>query len=182
MFQTIYGFNVEQTGYVSTATWGSGYAPNVTANDWYTTARRHFSHRQQEARLHFVCVAALCLPIGMFIFAWTASPTIHWMVPIIGLSVFMSGVMIIFQVTFLYLADCYNTYASSAQAGQSLCRNLMALVFPLISQQMFATLTYKWALTLFAIIALVMAPTPFVCPVPLSLLLFPRLAGLDGVN
>ncbi|KAF8552147.1 hypothetical protein OG21DRAFT_1523982 [Imleria badia] len=69
----------------------------------------------------------------------------------------------VFQlVTFLYLADCYSAYASSAQAGQILFRNLMALVFPLLTQQMFATLTYKWAFTLFAILALIMAPTPFI--------------------
>lgn len=99
------------------------------------------------------------------------------------LKVFMSGVMVIFQMTFL---------SSSAQAGQSLFRtsstrsplptvlsfaltgffvgNSMALVFPLFTQQMFATLTYKWAFTFFAILSLVMAPTPFVRPRPLFLL------------
>ena len=61
------------------------------------------------------------------------------------LKVFMSGVMVILQVTFLYLADwyvrldlariaslqltstSYNTYASSAQAGQSLFRTSSTL-------------------------------------------------------
>ncbi|KAG6379526.1 major facilitator superfamily domain-containing protein [Boletus reticuloceps] len=162
IFQTTYGFNVQQTGYVYiTLCIGAtiGFFANLYQDKLY---RRHFARKEQEARLYLVCVAALCLPIGMFIFAWTASPKIHWIAPIVGLSVFMSGVMVIFQVTFLYLADCYNTYASSAQAGQSLFRNSMALVFPLFTQQMFVTLTYKWALTLFAILALVMAPTPFV--------------------
>ncbi|KAN0085682.1 Major facilitator superfamily domain containing protein [Tylopilus felleus] len=162
MFQTIYGFNVQQAGYVyiSTSIGATiGFFANIYHEELY---RRHFKRRQQEARLYIVCVAALCLPIGMFIFAWTASPRIHWIVPIVGLSVFMSGVMVIFQVTLLYLADCYDTYASSAQAGQSLSRNMMALAFPLFTHKMFATMTYKWALTLFAILALVMAPTPFV--------------------
>ncbi|KAH0834693.1 major facilitator superfamily domain-containing protein [Lanmaoa asiatica] len=166
MFETIYGFDVQQTGYVyitQTLQVGvSGCVPRMAEDDVYTITRRHFAQKKQEARLYLVRVAALCLPIGMFIFAWTASPKIHWMVPIGGLTVFMSGVMVIFQVSFLYLADCYNTYASSAQAGQSLFRNTMAFVFPLCTQQMFATLTYKWALTLFAILALIMAPTPFV--------------------
>ena len=44
--------------------------------------------------------------------------------------------------------------------------NTMALVFPLFTQQLFATLTYKWALTLFGVLALLMAPTPFVRPSP----------------
>jgi len=38
----------------------------------------------------------------------------------------------------------------------------MAMVFPLITQQMFAGMTYKWALTLWALVSAVMAPTPWV--------------------
>ncbi|KAG2058300.1 hypothetical protein BDR06DRAFT_950778 [Suillus hirtellus] len=56
----------------------------------------------------------------------------------------ISGVFVIFQVSILYVADCYGPYASSAQAGQSLARNLMGLMFPLFTQQMFASMTYKW--------------------------------------
>ena len=62
----------------------------------------------------------------------------------------------------------------------------MALVFPLFTQKMFAALTYKWALTLFAVLALVMAPTPFVRPSPISisiyLPLFPPLAFVIGAD
>ncbi|KIJ15136.1 hypothetical protein PAXINDRAFT_99665 [Paxillus involutus ATCC 200175] len=79
---------------------------------------------------------------------------------------FMAGVMIISHVAFLYLADCYNIYASSAQAGQSLFRfgsgNTMALVFPLLAPQTFTALTYRWGLTLVRVLVFLMAPTPFV--------------------
>ncbi|KAF9237707.1 major facilitator superfamily domain-containing protein [Melanogaster broomeanus] len=162
MFVTVYGFDIRQTGFVyATLSVGAciGFLANIYQDKLY---RMYYTRKQQEARLYAACVAALCLPVGMLIFAWTASPKIHWIAPIIGLTVFMSGVMVIFQVAFLYLADCYNTYASSAQAGQTLFRNVMALVFPLFTTQMFATLSYKWGLTLFAILAFVMAPTPFV--------------------
>ncbi|KAF9226215.1 MFS general substrate transporter [Gyrodon lividus] len=162
MFETVYGFDVRQTGFVY-ATLSVGAFIGLVANMYQDKLyRMHYASKKQEARLYLACVAALCLPVGMLIVAWTASPKIHWMAPVVGLTVFMSGVMIIFQVAFLYLADCYNTYASSAQAGQSLFRNSMALVFPLFTSQMFATLTYKWGLTLFALLAVVMAPTPFV--------------------
>ncbi|KAH7882287.1 MFS general substrate transporter [Phlebopus sp. FC_14] len=162
MFESVYGFNVKQTGFVYSALIVGaiiGWFANLYQDKLYTL---HYPRKQQEARLYLPCVAAVSLPIGMLIFAWTASPSIHWIAPTIGLTIFMAGVMIILQVAFLYLADCYNTYASSAQAGQSLFRNVMALVFPLFSGQMFATLTYKWGLTLFAILAILMAPTPFV--------------------
>jgi hypothetical protein len=80
----------------------------------------------QEARLYMACVAAVVLPVSMFIYAWTASPNIPWIVPLIGLTVchrlvisynvqvpdsysqaFTSGLFLIYQVSFLYLADWY---------------------------------------------------------------------------
>ncbi|KAG2340276.1 MFS general substrate transporter [Suillus weaverae] len=127
-----------------------------------TLYRKYFLVKGQEARLYMPCVAAAVLPVSMFIYAWTASPNIPWIVPLIGLTAFMSSTSVIYQVSFLYLADCYGPYASSAQAGQSLARNVMALVFPLFTQQMFAGMTYKWGLTLWALLSVVMAPTPWV--------------------
>lgn len=124
--------------------------------------RRRYAHKKQEARLYFACIAAILLPIGTFVVAWTSTPSIPWIVPVMGLTVFMTGTAVILQVGFLYLADCYNTYASSAHAGQNLFRNLLAFVFPLFSPRMFASLGYKWGLTLFGILAVLMAPTPFV--------------------
>ena len=38
------------------------------------------------------------------------------------------------------------------------------MAFPLFTQQMFATLTYHWANTMFGLLALVMSPVPFVRP------------------
>lgn len=39
----------------------------------------------------------------------------------------------------------------------------MGMAFPLFTQQMFAGMTYKWGLTLWALLSLVMAPLPWVC-------------------
>jgi hypothetical protein len=83
--------------------------------------RKHFLRKRQEARLYLPCVAALLVPIGIFIYAWTARPEVHWIAPAIGLTVcpahfhhssrltflkiFMSGGFVIYMVVFLYLAD-----------------------------------------------------------------------------
>ncbi|KAH7885759.1 MFS general substrate transporter [Phlebopus sp. FC_14] len=159
-FQSIYGFGIGETGLVFvTLVLGSiiGFLANMCQEKLY---HEHYARKKQEARLYLVCFTALFLPIGMFIYAWTASPAIPWIVPVIGLLIFMTGVYVIYQTVFLYLADCYGAYASSALAGQSLARNIAAVAFPLFTEQMFARLTYKWALTLFGFVALVMAPIP----------------------
>jgi hypothetical protein len=56
----------------------------------------------------------------------------------------------------------YGSYASSAVAGQSTFRNLVATVFPLFTTQYFAALGYQWGNTIFALIALAMMPIPAV--------------------
>jgi hypothetical protein len=40
--------------------------------------------------------------------------------------------------------------------------NLAATAFPLFTEQMFEALTYKWANTLFALVAVLLLPIPFV--------------------
>ncbi|OAX39681.1 MFS general substrate transporter [Rhizopogon vinicolor AM-OR11-026] len=168
-FQSVYNFNVSETGLVFLTQRKAlllhtvGAILGLMANMYQETLyRKHFATKGQEARLYIACAAAIVMPVSMFIFAWTASPHIHWIFPLIGLTAFMSSVFVVYQVSFLYLADCYGTYASSALAGLSLARNMMALIFPLFSQQMFAGMTYKWGLTLWASLSAVMGPIPWI--------------------
>jgi hypothetical protein len=77
-----------------------------------------------EARLYFACVEAFLLPIGLFWFGWSVRPTIHWIVPSLGIGCAIVGIFSIYLATFNYLADAYKEYASSAIAAQSFCMSL----------------------------------------------------------
>jgi len=124
--------------------------------------QKNFPKRGPEARLYWACAAGVTFPIGMLIYAWCSYPQVPWIALVIGLVIFMWAAFTIYLAVFTYLADCYGPFASSASAGQSLLRNLMGMAFPLFTQQMFAALTYKWANTIFACIAILMIPIPFV--------------------
>ncbi|OJA21197.1 hypothetical protein AZE42_01355 [Rhizopogon vesiculosus] len=143
-FKQVYGFGVGETGAV------------------YVTMMRHFQHKGREARLYTACAASVLFPTGMVIVSLTARADILWIVPLIGLTLFWASVFVIYQSVFVYLADCYGPYASSALAGQSLCRNILATIFPLFTTQMFDVMTYKWADMLVAMIAVAMIPIPYV--------------------
>ncbi|KAG2039238.1 major facilitator superfamily domain-containing protein [Suillus americanus] len=117
-FQSVYNFSVRDTGFVLLCQRKVIILHTCSASDLLPQqCRRH--HRffgehvsgnlvpGQEARLYMPCIAAVVLPVSMFIYAWTASPNIPWIVPLIGLTAFMSGVFVIYQVSFLYLADWY---------------------------------------------------------------------------
>lgn len=53
--------------------------------------------------------------IGLFMFAWTARSSIHWIVPTIGITLYAGSVFIIMQCMFLYIPLSYPQY------GQPFC-------------------------------------------------------------
>jgi hypothetical protein len=65
----------------------TGKKVDTRHSSWLMLFRKYFPRKAQEARLYMACVAAIVLPVSMFIYAWTASPNIPWIVPLIALTV-----------------------------------------------------------------------------------------------
>ncbi|KAL0940298.1 MFS multidrug transporter [Colletotrichum truncatum] len=115
-----------------------------------------------ERRLYFSCVESILLPIGLFVLGWTAREQVHWIVPAIGLGISTLGVFSIYLAVFNYLADSYRSYASSALAAQSFCRNFIGGIFPLVTLQMYTNLGYGPASSLLGGIGLLLTAGPWV--------------------
>ncbi|CAK9781173.1 unnamed protein product [Cutaneotrichosporon oleaginosum] len=114
-----------------------------------------------EARLPGCAVGATALPIGLFVFAWTCTPNVHWIVPIIASVPFGLGFQLIFTGMQLFLIDAYQLYAASALASSAVLRALAGAVFPLFTEKMYTRLGVNWAGTLVAFLSLACAPMPF---------------------
>jgi len=116
-----------------------------------------------EARLGLAYLGAIVSPISLFLFAWTAPfPHVHWIVPCIAEFLFSSSMMLIFTGFVPYLIDCYQMTAASALAAGLASRALVGSVFPLFTLQMYHGLTVQGATSLFAGVACLLAPIPFV--------------------
>jgi hypothetical protein len=102
--------------------------------------RGHFPASSPESRLYFTCLTSTLLPIGLFIFGFTARPDTHWIAPAIGLTLATMGILLIYLAVFNYFADTYHKYASSALAAQSFCRNILGGAFPLVTGPLFLNL------------------------------------------
>jgi hypothetical protein len=85
-----------------------------------------------EARLPLAMIGAVSLPIGMFWFAWTNYPSIHWIVCIIASAPFGFVMVLVFLSAVNYLIDSYTIYAASVLAANSVLRSLFGAAFPLI--------------------------------------------------
>ena len=72
--------------------------------------------------------ASLVAPIGLFLFAWTGfnAPKIHWIVPTIGVVIYVAALLILMQCLFLYIPLSYPKYAASLFAGNGFFRSCVA--------------------------------------------------------
>lgn len=139
----------------------------------FLSAKRREFLSTPEGRLYFSCIQSVLLPVGLFWFGWvsrdhsshlvnifnvqrhlltlhpppqqTLFPSIHWIVPTLGLGCATMGILSIYLAVFNYLADIYHRYASSALAAQSFCRNMMAGAFPVFTAAMFRKMTFQGA-------------------------------------
>jgi multidrug resistance protein len=96
-------------------------------------AERAGGNAPPEARLPPSMVGAIALPIGLFWFAWTNYPSIHWSVSIIGTAPFGFGMVLVFLSIMNYLIDAYVIYAASVLAANSVLRSLFGTAFPLFT-------------------------------------------------
>ncbi|PWY75898.1 synaptic vesicle transporter [Aspergillus eucalypticola CBS 122712] len=115
-----------------------------------------------EEHLPPACFGALCLPISLFWFGWTANfASIHWIVPIIASALFAIGGYLIFNSIFCYEAQAYPRYAASVLAGNDFLRSSFGGGFPLFATQMFHNLGVGWACTLLGCLTVLFVPYPF---------------------
>ncbi|KAL8287493.1 hypothetical protein RQP46_003351 [Phenoliferia psychrophenolica] len=114
-----------------------------------------------EARFYSSLFGIWLLPIGLFLAAWTSFASINFMAPIIGFTLFGIGFFMIITGILNYIVDSYGHYAASALGAVVMIRNLIACVFPLFSDQMFAKLGNQWATTLVAFLSCFLVPIPY---------------------
>ncbi|KAL2823344.1 major facilitator superfamily domain-containing protein [Aspergillus cavernicola] len=114
-----------------------------------------------EARLPPCIVASVAIPIGLFWFAWTNYPTIHWMACIAAGVPFGFGMVLVFLSIMSYLIDTYTIFAASVLAANSVMRSIFGAVFPLFTTYMYNDLGIHWASSIPAFLALACVPFPF---------------------
>lgn len=118
-----------------------------------------------EVFLPVAIAGSLLMPIGIFIFGWSANPQHHWMGPIMGAAVFCTGAFLVFQTLFNYMAMSFPRYMASVFAGNDLFRSVIAGCFPLFGSALFNNLAIKkfpvaWGSSVLGFISLGMVAIP----------------------
>ncbi|KAL6692409.1 MFS general substrate transporter [Trichoderma pleuroticola] len=141
VFSVMHGFNLGQTGLTFLSCLVGviiGLAAYFAYLQFYMVPdniKRGF--REQEHRLVPAIIGSFLLPIGLFIFAWTANPSIHWVIPLIG-------------SLFIYIPLSYPKYAASLFARNSIWRSGIAGGAVVFSRPLFINLGVDKGVTVFA--------------------------------
>ncbi|PMD15579.1 MFS multidrug transporter-like protein [Hyaloscypha hepaticicola] len=173
VFESVYGFNVEQTGLVFLAI-GIGCVlavPTVILCDIYLYQPRFRASKAAgkagvvapEYRLYPAMMGSVGLPLGLFWFAWTAKREISWASPVVAAIPFAWGNLSIFVAAANYLIDTYQAQnGASALAANGLLRYILGSIFPLFTLQMYKGLGIGWATSLLGFVTVVLMPVPWV--------------------
>ncbi|KAK0489256.1 major facilitator superfamily domain-containing protein [Armillaria novae-zelandiae] len=87
-----------------------------------------------EIRLEIGLMASIFIPTSVLIFGFASKESIHWIVPVIGASLYLPGIYLCFQSILTYITSAYPAYAASVLAGNDLFRSSIASVFPLFGR------------------------------------------------
>ncbi|KAI0177515.1 major facilitator superfamily transporter [Pestalotiopsis sp. NC0098] len=114
-----------------------------------------------EYRVPMMVPGAVLVPVGLFIYGWTAEYKTHWIGPNIGAALFAAGTIIGFQCVQTYLVDTYTRYAASAVGAATVLRSLAGFGFPLFASSLYDRLGLGWGNSLLAFLAIAIGlPSP----------------------
>ncbi|KAK7956135.1 MFS general substrate transporter [Apiospora aurea] len=114
-----------------------------------------------EYRVPMMVPGAILIPVGLFIYGWTAEYKTHWIGPNIGACLFCIGTIIGFQCVQGFLVDTYTRYAASAVGAATVMRSLAGFGFPLFASDLYDRLGLGWGNSLLAFLGIVIGwPSP----------------------
>ncbi|KAK8024482.1 MFS general substrate transporter [Apiospora rasikravindrae] len=151
VFRGNYGFNLWQLGLAFLGLFvgmllGAACTPIVQWNYTRLVKRKEaetgeIGGSEPEFRLPPAVVGSVLVPIGLFMFAWTCFPNVHWIVPIVGSGIFGMGCLLVFTGIFTFQVEAYPLYAASALAANTFLRCIFGAAFPLFGIQMYRSAT-----------------------------------------
>ena len=115
-----------------------------------------------EYRLEQALWASPIFAVSFFWFGWSSYPSVSYWGPLTAGGGLGFATIWIFLALFNYIIDAYLFVAASALAANTVVRSVFGASFPLFATQMFESLNPRWASTLLGLVAVVLAPLPFV--------------------
>lgn len=100
VFREVYGFTIGETGAIYTSLILGTCAATVIG--YYTNKLylKNVDTMGPEARMYTGMVGGILFPLGCWIWAWSTFPSVHWIVPTIGLGILFAGMFLLYLTVF----------------------------------------------------------------------------------
>jgi DHA1 family multidrug resistance protein-like MFS transporter len=125
-----YGFTIGQLGLVFLSIFVACFIAGSAYCIYISRVAKHRLHKGRTAvyedSLRPALVASFLLPAGLFMFGWTTDGTTHWIVGVIGITIYCMGTFTILQCLSVYLPKIYPEYSASLFAANDISRSIMA--------------------------------------------------------
>lgn len=109
-------------------------------------------------RLPLMIPAAICVPVGFFIYGWTTAAHVQWIVPLIGTALVGFSMILTMLPTQNYLIDIYDIYGASAVAVSVIMSAVFGALLPLVGPPLYSQLGLGWGNSVLAFIAIAFSP------------------------
>ena len=165
VFESTYGFTQGEAGLAYLGL-SLGMVVGVLlcalSSDWWLKrqAALHDGQMKPEYRLPPMVLGGLLIPVGLFIYGWTARPEIFYLVPMLGTAALGFGFFVTSIPLNAYLVDAYRLHAASAIAATIVLRCIVGALLPLAGPTLYASLGYGWGNSLLGFVALLFVPVP----------------------
>ncbi|KAJ5792559.1 bicyclomycin resistance protein [Penicillium pulvis] len=122
--------------------------------------RRKAGDSIPEDRLPLMILGTALLPVGLFLYGWTAHFHIQWSVPLIGTGIVGFSMLLTKLPTDNYLVDAFAPQGTSASilSADATLKALFGAVFPLLGPSLYRNLGLGWGNSLLAFIGLAFLP------------------------
>lgn len=129
VYPELYGFTTGQLGLVFLCIFAACVVGGAVYSVYIHRTSKTGAHNH--SAIHEICLrpalfASILPPIGLFIFGWTSDGNTHWIVSILGITIYATGTFIVLQCLGVYLPRIYPAYSASLFAANDLCRSLVA--------------------------------------------------------
>ncbi|MCJ1391882.1 hypothetical protein MMC18_004749 [Xylographa bjoerkii] len=126
-----------------------------------------------EYRLHIMIPGGFCIPIGLFLYGWTAEKHVFWFVRswephLLGRELWHTSYVLralAGQIWYIYikayLVDAFTEHAASALAANAVWRSVVGALIPLAGLPMYNTLGLGSGNSVLGFIATALIPIPF---------------------
>ncbi|PQE19942.1 MFS transporter protein [Rutstroemia sp. NJR-2017a BVV2] len=113
-----------------------------------------------EHRLPPMIIGSICMPLGFFLYGWSAEYKLPWIVPVLGTALIAGSLSVTNISLYSYLVDAFSIYAASAVSACVVLSCIAAALLPMAGPSLYAHLGVGWGTSVLAFISMAFIPVP----------------------